>query len=71
MSEEEYIILAKARYKAIKKLEYEKSFYEYEKQFAEIWTDLGRQVMEKSTSKVPMNSQKKHCTNSIRKNRNT
>lgn len=59
MSEEEYIAIAKARYAAIKKLEGESSFYEYEKQFSQIWIDLGKEVMEKSISQVPPNSQKK------------
>jgi len=59
MNEEEYIALAREQYASIKKLENEQSFYEYEKQFSEIWTDLGRKVIEKSISKVPENAQKK------------
>jgi hypothetical protein len=59
MSEEEYMTLARERYASIKKLQDEKSFYEYEKQFSELWTGLGKEVMEKSISEVPGNVQKK------------
>lgn len=59
MSKEEYLAKAAARYEAIEKLKDQKEFYNYEADFDKIWTDLGREVLESSISKVPTNRRKK------------
>jgi hypothetical protein len=59
MSKEEYLAKAAARYEAIKKLKDQKDFYNYEADFDKMWTDLGREVLESSISKVPTNRRKK------------
>jgi hypothetical protein len=59
MSKEEYLAKAAARYEAIEKLKDQKDFYNYEADFDKIWTDLGREVLESSISKVPTNRRKK------------
>ena len=59
MTEQEYIALARQKYQELQNLKNEKSFYTYEKTFDEIWTDLGRQVLEKNLSEVPNDRRKK------------
>ena len=59
MSKEEYLAKAAARYEAIEKLKQQKDFYSYEAEFDKVWTDLGREVLESSISKVPKNARKK------------
>lgn len=59
MSKEEYLAKAAARYDALEKLKDQKDFYNYEAEFDKIWTDLGREVLESSISKVPSNHRKK------------
>lgn len=59
MTEEEYIAIARQKYQELQNLKDEKSFYAYEKTFDEIWTDLGRQVLEKNLSDLPADRRKK------------
>ena len=58
-TEEEYIALARQKYNELKALKDKPTFYDYEKSFEEIWLDLGRQVLEKSLSRVPTDRRKK------------
>lgn len=59
MTKEEYLKLAEAKYAELEKLKEEKSFYEYEKRFDEIWTELGRSVLQANISKLPGDRHKK------------
>lgn len=59
ISEEEFLAQAKKRYQAISKLSNITSYYDYEKTFDEIWTDYGREVLEKSISTPPKDRRKK------------
>lgn len=59
MTEEEYIAIALQKYQELQALKDKKTFYDYEKTFDEIWTDLGRQVLEKNLSDVPVDRRKK------------
>lgn len=59
MTEEEYIAIARQKYHELQALKDKKTFYDYEKTFDEIWTDLGRQVQEKNLSDVPVDRRKK------------
>jgi hypothetical protein len=63
MTEEEYLSLAKQKYQELQALKNKKTFYDYEKTFDEIWTDLGRQVLEKNLSDVPVDRRKKKAEN--------
>jgi hypothetical protein len=60
IAKNEFLKLAEAKYEAIQKLEGTPSFYDYEKAFDEIWTELGRNVFEKSISKIPGDRRKKN-----------
>ena len=59
MTEEEYIAIARQKYKELKALKDKKTFYDYEKSFDAIWTDLGKEVLEKNLSEVPADRRKK------------
>ncbi len=60
MTEEEFVAAARARYQQIHNLgdKHPDSFYDYEVAYAEIWKDLGRQVLESMISK-PTNDRRK------------
>lgn len=68
MTKEEFLALAEARYDALQKLNKLNSFYDYEKQFVDLWRELGRQVLEQNLGPVPTNRRKKklHITGSNR-----
>jgi len=68
MTKEEFLALAEARYDALQKLNKLNSFYDYEKQFVDLWRELGRQVLEQNLGAVPTNRRKKklHITGSNR-----
>jgi hypothetical protein len=59
MTKEEFLAIASEKYEAIGKLNEEPSFYDYEKGFDELWTELGRQVLESNIGKVPSDHRKK------------
>jgi hypothetical protein len=59
MTQDEFVALAKARYEQLQALNQVDSFYDYEKQFDQIWTDLGRDVLEKNLGQLPTDPQKK------------
>ena len=60
MTEEEFVASARARYQEIHNLQdkHADSFYDYEVAYAEIWKDLGRQVLESMIS-TPTNDRRK------------
>jgi hypothetical protein len=60
VTEDQYIALARSKYQELKELEKAKDFYEFEKRFDEIWTELGRQVIEQHISDVPNDRRKKN-----------
>jgi uncharacterized membrane protein len=59
MSKKEYLAKVAARYDALQGLKKQQDFYNYEAEFEKIWTDLGREVLESTISKVPTNRRKK------------
>ena len=47
MTKDEFLALAGSRYDDLQRLNTEQThFYDYEKGFAELWTELGRAVLE-------------------------
>ena len=68
ISEEEFLAQAKKRYQAIAKLSNIKSYYDYEKTFDRIWTDYGREVLERSISEPSKDRRKKKLI-TLRKDR--
>jgi len=60
IAKNEFLKLAEAKYEEIQKLEGTPSFYDYEKGFDEIWTELGRKVFEQSISEIPVDRRKKN-----------
>lgn len=59
MTKEEFLALAGNRYDALQDLNRLNSFYDYEKQFVNIWKDLGKAVLESNLGAVPTNRRKK------------
>lgn len=59
MTEKEFLALAAERYQQIKDLHRHDNFYDYEKEFEQIWIDLGRETLEKSIGDVPGERRKK------------
>jgi hypothetical protein len=65
MTREEYHQLADQRYAKLQKLNEIDNFYDYEKEFEQIWKDLGRVVLESNLSKLSADRRKKkHSQNS-------
>ena len=60
MTKEDFLTIAGKRYNALQALNV-KDFYEYEKVFDEIWTELGREVLEKNIGDVPNDRRKKNA----------
>lgn len=59
MTEQKFLDLCRSKYQQINKLNATKDFYEYEKQFEKIMTDLSRTVLENNISDVPADRRKK------------
>jgi hypothetical protein len=59
MTKEEYIALTLSKWEQLEALKERGNLYDYEKEFDELWVDLGRSVLEKSISEVPNNRRKK------------
>ena len=53
MTKEEYLSLASEKYEALQTLNTNLNFYDYEKTFDELWTELGRAVLERNIGKIP------------------
>ena len=59
MTKEEFMILASEKYENLQKLNEHLNFYDYEKAFDELWTELGRTVLEHNIGKIPKDHRKK------------
>ncbi len=59
MSKADYLALAAPKYNGLQALGTQPTFYDYEKSFAAIWMDLGRQVLERNVGSVPADRRKK------------
>lgn len=59
MTKEEFLVIASEKYEKLQKLNQIDDFYQYEKEFEQIWTEFGRQSLEKNIGELPANHQKK------------
>lgn len=61
MTREEFLVTASLRYEEISSLNerHSDNFYDYEKEFAKLWQDLGRCVLEKNISSTSKDRRKK------------
>ena len=59
MTKQEFLTLCEKKYPEVEKLNEIKDFYEYEKQFEKIMTELSRTVLEKNISEIPSDRRKK------------
>ena len=59
MTREEYHQLADKKYDRLQELGKIDNFYDYEKEFEQIWKDLGRAVLESNLSKLTADRRKK------------
>lgn len=59
MTREEFMEIAGRRYEAVNGLNDGRSFYDYEKDFAQILDDMGRELLEKNIGAVPRDKRKK------------
>lgn len=68
MTKEEYLALAEKHYEALSQLVEgsDGSFYEHEKRFDKIWTELGQTVLMASSGRVPADRRKKKDDDALR-----
>ncbi len=59
MTKEEYLSLASEKYEALQNLNTNLNFYDYEKTFDELWTELGRAILERNIGEIPNDHRKK------------
>ena len=59
MTKKEFLAIASEKYEKLQKLNTIDDFYQYEKEFEQIWTEFGRQSLEKNIGDLPTNHQKK------------
>ena len=59
MTKEAYLELAAAQYEQLRALGQEPDFYTLEATFDQLWTALGRSVLEQTLGPAPANKQKK------------
>lgn len=59
MTQAECIALAETRFDALSNLHKQTDFYAYGKEFDQIWTELGRAVLEQTIGPVPNDERKK------------
>ena len=59
MTKQEFLTLCEKKYPEVEKLNEIKDFYEYEKRFEKIMTELSRTLLESNVSKVPADRRKK------------
>ena len=59
MTKQEFLILCESKYAEVEKLDEIKGFYEYEKAFEKIMTELSRELLQQSISTVPADRRKK------------
>ena len=59
MTKTEYLALAESKWASLEALQSEENFYDYEKKFDKIMTDLGKVLLEQSLGEVPLDRRNK------------
>ena len=59
MTREEFVAMSLEKYEELQQLNQIEDFYTYEKAFERIWTEFGRESLEKNIGELPLNVQKK------------
>jgi len=59
MTREEFAALALEQFDQLQEINQLDDFYAYEKAFEGVWTEFGRQALEKNIGKLPENHRKK------------
>jgi hypothetical protein len=59
MTKEEFLVLAAQRYDELQGLNKLDNFYDYEKEFVNLWKELGREVLERNIGALPQDKRKK------------
>ena len=66
MTKDEFLALAASRYDDLQRLNTERTnFYDDEKGFAELWTELGRAVLEGNLGELPELLRKKSIAKAV------
>lgn len=66
MTKDEYLALAASRYDELQRLNTEQTdFYHYEEAFVQLWTGLGREVLENNLGDVPVSPRKKRVASVV------
>jgi hypothetical protein len=66
MTKDEFLALAGSRYDDLQRLNIEQpDFYNYERGFAELWTELGRVVLEGNLGELPESPRKKSIAKAV------
>lgn len=66
MTKDEFLTLAASRYDDLQRLNDEQpSFYHYEEAFAQLWTALGRDVLETNLGELPASPRKKNAAKAV------
>ena len=59
MNKQSFLEICASQYDELEKLDQAKGFYEYEKEFAKIMTELNRKLFESKISEIPGDRRKK------------
>lgn len=59
MTRDEFHALADAHFDRINALQDSPTFFEFEEEFTQIWTQLGKQIVQASLGQPPINPRKK------------
>jgi hypothetical protein len=59
LTEEQYMDLARSKYQQLHDLTQKTTLFDHEQAFETIWTDLGKQVLEKTISQPKLDRRKK------------
>lgn len=62
MTKEEFMELVSKRYDALQALGRHDHFYDYEKEFEQIWLETGKEVLERNLGAVPGERRKKKAS---------
>jgi hypothetical protein len=68
MTKSEFLEIMSQKWDNLEKLQEQSSFYEYEREFDELWVSSGREVLERGINKVEVDRRKKKISNSIWRN---